>query len=79
MDFNDLAVELALRPTEPRYDIIIADECQDFSGNELRAVYNHLKVEHSLTLVIDSAQRIYVRGFTWREVGIPVRPEHTSS
>jgi superfamily I DNA/RNA helicase len=79
MDFNDLAVELALRSTDPHYDIIIADECQDFSANELRAVYKHLKAEHSLTLVIDSAQRIYVRGFTWRELGIPVRPENTKT
>lgn len=75
-DFNDLAVQLAITQTEPLYDIIIADECQDFSGNQLRAIHNHLKPIHSLTLVIDSAQRIYVRGFTWRELGIPVRSEN---
>jgi superfamily I DNA/RNA helicase len=75
-DFNDLAVQLAMTQTDPPYDIIVADECQDFSGNQLRAIYNHLKPVHSLTLVIDSAQRIYVRGFTWRELGLLVRAEN---
>lgn len=75
-DFNDLAVRLAQEQTDPLYDVIVADECQDFSGNQLRAIYNHLKPVHSLTLIIDSVQRIYVRGFTWRELGIPVRPEN---
>lgn len=76
VDWNDVAVRLALAKTQPLYDIIIADECQDFTGNQLRAIHNHLKADHSLTLIIDSAQRIYARGFTWRELGIPVRAEN---
>lgn len=78
-DFNDLAVQLALNQVEPLYDIIIGDECQDFSGNQLRAMYNHLKEDHSLTIIIDSAQRIYSRGFTWKELGIPVRGDNTKT
>jgi superfamily I DNA/RNA helicase len=79
VDFNDLAVQLALEQVDPLYDIIIADECQDFSGNQLRAIYNHLAEDHSLTLIIDSVQRIYVRGFTWKDLGIPVRADNTKS
>ena len=76
-DWNDLAVRLAQTQAGDPYDIIIADECQDFSANEIRAVSNHLKESHSLTLIIDSVQRIYARGFTWSEVGLPVRPENS--
>jgi DNA helicase IV len=72
-DWNDLAVELTAQTVGEPYDIIIADECQDFSANEIRAINNHLKPDHSLTLIIDSVQRIYPRGFTWTEVGL-VRP-----
>jgi superfamily I DNA/RNA helicase len=78
-DFNDLAVQLAQEQVDPLYDIIIADECQDFSGNQLRAIYNHLKDDHSLTFIIDSVQRIYVRGFTWKDLGIPVRGDNTKT
>jgi len=77
-DWNDLAVTLAQRKLEYRYDIIIADETQDFSANQIRAINNQLADVHSLTLVIDTAQRIYARGFTWVEVGLAVRPENTA-
>jgi len=76
-DWNDLAVALSQKQSSPGYDIIIADETQDFSANQIRAIKNHLQPAHSLTLVIDSAQRIYPRGFTWQEAGIAVRPENT--
>lgn len=76
-DWNDLAATLATRKVCEPYDIIITDETQDFSANEIRAIRNHLAETHSLTLILDSAQRIYVRGFTWREAGITVRPENT--
>jgi superfamily I DNA/RNA helicase len=76
-DWNDLAVALSRRQFGPLYDIIIADETQDFSANEIRAIKNQLAPVHSLTLVIDSAQRIYPRGFTWQEAGIIVRPENS--
>lgn len=74
-DWNDLATSLVKLSVEPQYDIIIADETQDFSANEVRAIRNQLAAEHSLTFVLDSAQRIYARGFNWTEVGIAIRPE----
>jgi superfamily I DNA/RNA helicase len=76
-DWNDLAAALSQKQFAPLYDIIVADETQDFSANEIRAIKNQLEPVHSLTLVIDSAQRIYPRGFTWQEAGIVVRPENT--
>ncbi len=76
-DWNDLAVALSETQFTPLYDIIIADETQDFSANEIRAIKNQLQPVHSLTLVIDSAQRIYPRGFTWQEAGVTVRPENS--
>lgn len=78
-DFNDLAVKLALEQIEPVYDIIIADECQDFTGNQLRAIFNHVREDYSLTFIIDSAQRIYTRGFNWKELGIPVNGKNTKT
>jgi len=76
-DWNDLAVALSQKKWGFAYDVIIADETQDFSANEIRAISNQLETVHSLTLVIDSAQRIYARGFTWQEAGIVVRPENS--
>jgi DNA helicase IV len=75
-DWNDLAVELTRHKLTVPYDIIIADETQDFSANQVRAIVNQLASVHSLTFVLDSAQRIYARGFTWQEAGITIRPEN---
>ncbi len=77
LDWNDLAFKAATSKICEPYDIVIADETQDFSANEIRAVRNHVADVHSLTFIVDSAQRIYARGFTWRECGITVRPENT--
>lgn len=76
MDWNDLAVQLTLSKLERTYDVIIVDEAQDFSANQIRAIANQLAQVHSLTFVLDTAQRIYARGFTWREVGILIRPQN---
>ncbi len=75
-DWNDLAVELTKHKLAVPYDIIIADETQDFSANQIRAIANQLAPVHSLTFILDSAQRIYARGFTWQEAGVTVRPEN---
>ena len=70
-DWNDLAVDLATQKKTPSYDIIIIDEAQDFSANQIRAVQNQLNTDHSLTIVTDAVQRIYPKGFTsWAEVGL---------
>lgn len=76
-DWNDLASHLANNKLPHSYDIIIADETQDFSANQIRAMKNQLSDIHSMTLVLDTAQRIYARGFTWQEAGIVVRPENS--
>lgn len=73
-DWNDLAVALAVTK-RGTYDVVVVDETQDFSTNEVRAVMNQLSEEHAVTFVLDSAQRIYARNFTWSEAGVTVRPE----
>jgi superfamily I DNA/RNA helicase len=51
-------------------DVIIVDEAQDFSANQLRAINHHLAEQSYLTLVLDTAQRLYPRGYTWSEIGL---------
>lgn len=76
-DWNDLALRLAVHKIPRPYDVVVADETQDFSANQIRAIKNQLAEESCLTLVVDTAQRIYARGFTWSEVGIAVRPTNS--
>lgn len=77
IDWNDLAVQLADTREYAPYDVVIVDEAQDFSANEVRAVMNHVAVDHSVTFVLDAAQRIYPKHFQWREAGIVVLPSQT--
>jgi superfamily I DNA/RNA helicase len=73
LDWNDLAVMLAERGDGPRYEVIVVDEAQDFSGNQVRAVVRHASAQANTTFVLDAVQRIYPCGFTsWREVGVQV-------
>jgi superfamily I DNA and RNA helicase len=74
-DWNDLATRLSEVRIGSGYDIVIADESQDFSANQIRAIMAQLAEEHSVTFILDAAQRIYPRGFTWREAGVTLRPE----
>jgi superfamily I DNA/RNA helicase len=73
-DWNDLALAAAstLGPN-PKYDVVIVDEAQDFSANQVRAIMAHLAPDHSTTFILDAIQRIYARHFTWAEVGISLR------
>lgn len=75
-DWNDIALKVATKDTE-KYDIIITDESQDFTANQLRALIAKLAAEGSATFVIDTAQRIYIGGFTWSEIGLTIRPENS--
>lgn len=75
LDWNDLAVCLAARPNQ-KYDLVIADEAQDLSANQIRAILSQLKADYSLTFVLDTVQRLYPRGFSWAEIGLAVRPEN---
>jgi len=74
IDWNELAVRAAAKKLY-EYDIVVIDEGQDFSANQVRAVLKQLAPTHSVTFVIDTVQRIYARGFTWSEVGVTLRPE----
>ena len=74
IDWNDLAIEAAHAPNQG-YDVVVVDEAQDLSANQLRAVLAHLNDDHSTTFIIDAVQRIYPQRFTWNELGIQVRPE----
>lgn len=76
-DWNDLAVVLCEKKIK-EYDVIVIDEAQDFSSNELRAVLSQTSAAYTATMVLDTAQRIYARsGFTWSEMGVSVRPENS--
>jgi superfamily I DNA/RNA helicase len=68
-DWNDVTVLARDIEAEP-WDVVIVDEAQDFSANQVRTILAHLAPEHSLTFVMDTAQRIYPRSFTWSEAGI---------
>lgn len=75
LDWNDIALEMANNIQSIAYDIVIVDESQDFSANQLRAVRHHLAPDHTITFVIDTVQQVYARGFTWAEAGYEARPE----
>ena len=77
-DWNDLALAAANTP-RLRYDVVVADETQDFSANQLRAVLAHLDSNHATTFIMDTAQRIYPQSFLWREIGIDMRPQMVST
>ena len=77
MDWSDLEVALATQKIESPYDIIIVDETQDFSANQIRAVLNQTARESAATFILDAAQRIYARGFSWSDVGIKLTPNNS--
>lgn len=73
-DFNDVAVAMMQAAPAFRYDVIVVDEAQDLSANQLRAVMHHAAPDATITIVVDSAQRIYPRGTPWGEAGITIAP-----
>ncbi len=77
LDWNMLALSAADQLDSLEYDIVVVDESQDFSANQLRAVRHHLAKEHAVIFVIDTAQRIYARGFTWAEAGFTIAPNRS--
>ena len=76
-DWSDLEVALATKVVGVPYDIVIVDETQDFSANQIRALLNHTAQESAVTFILDSAQRIYARGFSWSDVGIKLTPNNS--
>lgn len=75
IDWHDLALAAAAIPSRG-YDIVVVDESQDLSANQLRAILAHLAEDHVTTFIIDAMQRIYPQSFQWRELDIEMRP-HT--
>nr|WP_282597545.1 3'-5' exonuclease [Dyella sp. SG609] len=73
IDWNSLAVMMRGKASL-NYDVVVVDESQDFSANQLRAIRQHLARDHSITFVIDTVQRVYARGFTWAECGFQIQP-----
>lgn len=71
-DWNDLAVKLVDEPAETKYQIILADEAQDLSANQIRAIMHYADNPSSVAFILDAAQRIYPRGFTWAEAGVAI-------
>lgn len=70
MDWNDIALAAGNRADVVPFDVVIIDESQDFAANQVRTILQHTTELSSVTFVMDAAQRIYPRFFTWREVGI---------
>ncbi|MEV4762534.1 3'-5' exonuclease [Micromonospora chokoriensis] len=72
-DWHDLALDAA-QVINPHFqsDVVIVDEAQDFTANQMRAIVRHLAEDHSTTFVIDATQRIYPRFFAWTEVGVRI-------
>jgi superfamily I DNA/RNA helicase len=68
---DDVAVAARAANSMTKYDVVVVDEAQDFSANQIRAVLAHLADPASVTVVMDAVQRVYPRAFTWVEVGIP--------
>ncbi|MEU9960552.1 UvrD-helicase domain-containing protein [Streptomyces sp. NPDC050982] len=69
-DWNDLALG-AMTAQRKSYQVVIVDEAQDFSTNQVRAIMSHVAPEYSLTFVTDTAQRIYPRYASFSEAGVP--------
>ena len=77
VDWWDLANYMVDQVRTTKYHVVVVDEAQDFSANQVRAVMNHVDDAHSVTFVLDAAQRIYPQSFTWAEVGMTVGPSNS--
>jgi len=75
-DWNDLALAAGKVQGKP-WDVIVVDETQDFSANQMRTVMNQIGEDYSVTFVMDSAQQIYPRWFTWKEAGVTLVDTYT--
>lgn len=62
------------------YSHIIVDEAQDLSKAQILTISKIvLPTTKSISIIADTAQRIYKSGFSWTEVGIEVRGNRTFS
>jgi superfamily I DNA/RNA helicase len=78
LDWSDIDLEMARRDSTPeeKWDVVVVDEAQDFSANQIRGLTRHLAATHSTTFVLDAIQQVYPRGFGWPEVGIELTRSH---
>lgn len=77
IDFDDLilcALRVAQQPTfSPPFSHVVVDEAQDHTFAQLSLVARLVQPEtNSITLVADTAQRIYQSGFSWKDTGIRI-------
>jgi len=70
-DWNDVATAMINADAGP-YHVVVIDESQDFSANQVRAVLAQLASDHTITFVLDGAQRIYPQRFYWSEIGLTI-------
>jgi superfamily I DNA/RNA helicase len=75
LDWSDIAVQMSRREVGEPYDIVLVDEAQDFSANQIRGVVHHLAETHSTAFVADAVQQIYPHGFTWAEAGVEIKAD----
>ncbi len=74
-DWNDIALK-ATASHGKGYDVVVVDEAQDLSANQVRAILAHSNEDSTLTFILDSVQRIYPQRFQWRQdLGIEIRPQ----
>ena len=73
VDWNDIAIK-ATTIQSLEYDVVVVDEAQDLSANQIRAIIAHLRTDHTTTFIMDTVQRIYPQAFRWREIEIDFRP-----
>lgn len=76
-DFHDLSFAMADAVPSVTYDVIVIDEAQDLSANQIRAVMAHAAPGATITIVTDTAQRIYPRGSPWAEAGVLLHPNRS--
>lgn len=75
MDFDDYAIKvldiLNSKPNfVPPFTHIVIDEAQDLNKAQLMVIKQLVSPNtNSITIIADTAQRIYKSGFTWREIG----------
>lgn len=76
-DFHDLAIAMQQLAPTFTYDVVVVDEAQDLTANQLRAILRHTSVDATITVVTDSAQRIYPRVAVWSEAGLLIPPNRS--
>jgi len=84
IDYDDFALLcLEIINSNPKFSRpfthIVVDEAQDLSKAQFLVITQLVSKEtNSITIIADSAQRIYKSGFTWKEVGLNLTGNRTT-